>query len=215
MTLLGQTREDLPFTVCDQFRPTLLEGQLCYSINLSMIENRKAKSGLKYGLVLILDPSEKETENTEESKEDITSLNFETVSNEKSSARIYLNTLASFTDYKSGSYGVFSLKKMTGMDNFLELPAEVNQCKIETFEECQAPKYIEEVQRKCGCLPWALSSTLSQKVMSMYNDFFLLLTLCEIICSFTVFWFNMILVFLLLLHTINFKGFNRVSFPRM
>ena len=68
-----------------------------------------------------------ETENTEESKEDITSLNFETVSNEKSSARIYLNTLASFTDYKSGSYGVFSLKKMTGMDNFLELPAEVNQ----------------------------------------------------------------------------------------
>ena len=174
MTLLGQTRQDLPFTVCDQFRPTLLEGQLCYLINLNMTENRKAKSGLRYGLVLILDPSEKEPENTEEIKEDITSLNFETVSNAKSSARIYLNTLASFTDYKSGSYGMFSLKKMTGMDNFLELPAEVNQCKVETFEECQAPKYIEEVQRKCGCIPWALNSTLSQKVMSIYTDCFLL-----------------------------------------
>ena len=42
MTLLGQTRHDLPFTVCDKFQPTVLEGQRCYELDLSKIGTNKA-----------------------------------------------------------------------------------------------------------------------------------------------------------------------------
>ena len=37
MTLLGQTRQDLPFPVCSQFQPVLFEGQLCYSLDLATL----------------------------------------------------------------------------------------------------------------------------------------------------------------------------------
>ena len=44
-TLLGQTRQDLPFTACSQFQPTILEGQRCYSLNLTAIDTGKAGTG--------------------------------------------------------------------------------------------------------------------------------------------------------------------------
>ena len=167
MTLLGQTRQDLPFTVCSGFKPFILQGQLCYSLDLSTIKIDTAKTGMKHGLVLILDEGRsKNHQKTEKfTKKAITSLNFETSSHSESSARIYLNTLASFTGYRAGSYALSVLKKMTGTDNFLGLPFKDKKCRIETFEECQIPRYIEEVNRQCGCIPWALNKTLPQKVI--------------------------------------------------
>ena len=162
MTLLGQTRQDLPFTVCSQFQPTVLEGQLCYSLNLSKIAQNRAKPGLKFGLVLILDPSEKEHTSLIENSDEMTSLSFETFTNVESSARIYLNTLASFSAYQAGSYALSALKKMTGTEGFLNLPSKVKGCKTETFEECHATRYIKEVHKQCGCVPWAIG--LNQKV---------------------------------------------------
>ena len=97
MTLLGQTREDLPFTVCDKFQPVLLEGQLCYSLNLSLIVAETPKAGPEYGLVFLLDPA------TVEQKENPSqlplSLIFESQMVDKNAARIYLNTLTSFSDF--------------------------------------------------------------------------------------------------------------------
>ena len=162
MTLLGQTRQDLPFTICSQFQPTVLEGQLCYSLSLSRIAQHRAKLGLKFGLVLILDPSEKEHTSLIENSDEMTSLSFETFTNVESSARIYLNTLASFTAYQAGSYALSALKKMTGTEGFLNLPSKVKGCKTETFEECHATRYLKEVHKQCGCVPWAIG--LNQKV---------------------------------------------------
>ena len=55
LSLLGSTRQDLPFPVCDKFKPTMIEGQLCYSIDLStndvQTKNKKGNS-----LLLLLDP---------------------------------------------------------------------------------------------------------------------------------------------------------------
>ena len=81
-----------------------------------------------------------------------------------SSAKIYFNTLSSFTDYRAGSYAMTALKKMTGTDSFLKQTDEEKKCRIETPEDCQAKSFIESVQKKCGCVPWALSSALVTKV---------------------------------------------------
>ena len=84
------------------------------------------------------------------------------------SARIYLNTLSSFTDYRAGRYAMTALKKMSGTEGFLKQTDEEKKCRIETLEDCQARSYIEIVQQECGCLPWAISSALMLKVIRDY-----------------------------------------------
>ena len=162
MTLLGQTRQDLPFTVCDKFQPTVLEGQLCYTLNLGILNTDKTKSGLDSELLVILDASsfQREFTNHVETSKVQGTLSLKPSSNDGSSARIYMNTLSSFIDYRSGSYGMSVLKKMTGTEMFLNLPDSAKKCQIETFEDCHALRYIKEVIKVCGCVPWGLSRAL-------------------------------------------------------
>ena len=166
LTMLGKTRPDFSFPFCSKFKPTVLEGQLCYALDLNL-ENTKSKNGLKNGLILILDPGlVKETKDKHANHDHnsmVLSLNLEPGNEEKSSVKIYLNTLASFTDFRSGSYAMSDIKRMKGTDSFLELPLKDKNCQIETFEACQTKRYLEEVQQQCGCVPWALSSALTLK----------------------------------------------------
>ena len=163
MTLLGQTRQDLPFPVCDQFQPTLLEGQRCYVLDLNSVSNKESKSGLKNGLFLLLDPgrSDFKLEPKAIAPEKFLSMNLDPLTKKasyRSSARVYLNTLASFTDFRKGKYAMSSLKQMAGTGSFLDLPEEKKDCQVQSFEMCHANRYVKEVQKSCGCVPWALSS---------------------------------------------------------
>ena len=175
MTLLGQTRQDLPFAFCSKFRPTVLEGQMCYSLELHSLKKPVSKAGLKHGLLLILDHGQvKEThfEEAEDLDQKTVSLNLEAVSAESSSAQIYINSLHSFTDYRAGGYAMSSLKQMTGTDSFLNLPAGDKKCQLETFEECQTQKYLQEVEQQCGCIPWPLDKALRQNEKVYYQGFY-------------------------------------------
>ena len=80
------------------------------------------------------------------------------------SFRVYVNTLESFTGNQAGSYALSSLKKMTVTDNFMELDQEIKNCDVEIYEECNTRRYLDAVQRKCGCVPWALGNAAKQKV---------------------------------------------------
>ena len=164
VTLVGQERPDLPFPVCSQFYPTVLEGELCYAINITSLTKVETKEGLKNGLLLVLDLGNPDNRQVSKSlKHDYQSFNLEPESKQSSSAKIYLNTLARFTTFKSGSYAMSALKKMTGTDNFLGLTVGQKKCQIETYEDCWTKTYIESVQSQCRCVPWALSSALSLK----------------------------------------------------
>ena len=165
MTLLGKKTQGLDFTACSHFQPTLLKGQLCYSLNHSSIEAQTTKSGKRGGLVLLLDLDGHRNDLTlKESTYLEDMLDLEVSEKFDRSAKIYLNTLSSFTAYKSGSYGMTALKKITGTESFLKQTDEDKKCRIETKEECEAKSFIEAVEQKCGCVPWAISSALSSKV---------------------------------------------------
>ena len=167
VALVGQERTELPFPVCSHFQPTVLEGQLSYSINISSItkDKTRTKKGLKNGIILVLSPGSQEgtqDQNTGNTRRDkIKYFNFEPKSELSSSASIYINTLASFTDFRAGSFAMSVLKRMRGTDSYLGLPDEEKHCQIETFEDCQTRGYVKEVLAQCGCVPWALSSALS------------------------------------------------------
>ena len=163
-TLLGQTREDLPFTACSKFMPTFLEGQRCYSLNLSALDTGKTKPGKGAGLVIVVDIGVEKTgkKQNEESYENPLALaNSE---EDAGSARIYVNTLSSYTDYQAGSYALTALKKLTGTESFLKQADEAKKCRVETMEDCQARQYARRVLEKCGCVPWAISMSLLSKV---------------------------------------------------
>ena len=122
-----------------------------------------------------MDPLENEKIKQTAIRDKITFLNFESLSNSGRSAKIHLNTLASFTDYRAGSYAMSGLKKMTGTDTFLELPATTKKCKTETYEECHIVRYAAQVQNQCGCLPWGLSPSTAQQVNMLVGIWLILL----------------------------------------
>ena len=166
--LLGERVPDLPFIPCDQFKPTVLGGQLCYSLNSSLLSTTKAKDGKSNGLLLIVDTHRYLDENIKDLEiaddNTILTLNMESSSSNKGFAKIHLNTLASFQDSRAGSYAMSALKKITATKDFLSLEEDDKGCKSETFEECHAARYIEEVKKQCGCVPWAVSGANMQKV---------------------------------------------------
>ena len=169
MTLLGQTRKDIPFVVCSQFQPSVLEGQLCYSLKLDKQIWRKSGAGLKNGLILIIDPRKLrmglEIQNKKEGNDAmINSLNLESINTDQDNARIFIHTLSGFSDFRAGSYAMSALKLMTATDNFKDLLFEKRKCQIENFETCHVTKYIEKVSEKCDCVPWVLSSALDVQV---------------------------------------------------
>ena len=172
MSLLGQTRQDLPFTVCDKFQPTVLDGQLCYSLDLTNVHSGKTKPGLKNGIFLLLDSGIQNVgEDVRSNSEDkIVSMNLEPSFSSGGKFKIYLNTLDSFTDFRTGTYAMSSLKKTTGTDSFLDLPNAKKRCQIERFEKCAMQKYKEQLEKQCGCVPWALGNALKVKVPNSNNS---------------------------------------------
>ena len=164
MSMLGTMKNNLNFTACSQFQPTLLGGQLCYSLNITKNPTGMTETGKRAGLVILIDTG---VQNTDEfDSEDINENPLALASSgvDAGSARIYLNTLSSFTDYRAGSYAMTALKKITGTTSFLKQTDEEKKCRIETLEDCQARSYIDRVQEKCGCVPWVLSTALTSKV---------------------------------------------------
>ena len=127
------------FVACDKFQPTVLEGQICYSLDLGKAGNGKSKAGKNNGLQLVLDSNIP-------GNEDI------------NVASIYLDTLSPFTYYRNGSYAMSSLKKMTGTKGFLGMHDADKKCQVETFDECNTRKYFEKVRSECLCTLWALDN---------------------------------------------------------
>ena len=157
--ILGAFTPDLPFKSCSLSQPTVLDGQLCFTLDVNKIANEKASNGRKNGLVMLLDYGPTKligAQNSLDSDMDSTNIDIEMSNEDKTSARVFVQTLSRFSGYGEGSYAMSALKKMGGTKNFLEFPDEMKKCQVEVLEECNYYKYFERVQEECGCVPWGL-----------------------------------------------------------
>ena len=155
-TLGRQSPELGNVAVCDQFEPTILEGQLCYSLDNAMLKG-KVKSGKLNGLFLLLDRNPYSLNITEDNVKGPNDQSF----------KVFIHTLAQFTAHGPGSYAMSALKKMTGTTSFMQLPEEDKVCFVHNRENCQTQKYKREVQKNCNCIPWALQT---DKVGNHFNN---------------------------------------------
>ena len=148
-----------PTTFCDKFEPTTLEGQLCYSLDVTKFERKTTKLGKKDGLFLLLDPNPYL----------IDSSNVEAARNDQESFKLYIHTLAPHTAYGPGAYAMHTLKKMTGKSSFYQMQDSQKECQVHSREKCQTERFMKHVRGNCSCVPWALLTTrINKEVISKF-----------------------------------------------
>ena len=137
---------NISFPICTAFKPTVLEGQLCYKLHVNASSGQGMKNGLSLLLSLQAFPHPKE----EKSKKVVENLNFDTDRNiHREVAKVHINTLSSFVGFGGGSYQMTVVKRMTATDDFIRMPLKDRNCEVELYENCRAKKLLE----KCNCIP--------------------------------------------------------------
>jgi hypothetical protein len=166
LATLGEPVGGLEFPTCDKFQPTLLSGQLCYSLNISSVvstEEKKTESGKKKGILFAVDLTDDRIyEGKEENKSGI--YVYPDSSDDDNTFSVHINTLSRISDTRPGLYVMTDMKKMTGTESFLALPDETKDCQLEPQDECKRRKYAEEAEQLCACVPWVLGPSLPEKV---------------------------------------------------
>ena len=149
---LGQERAELGnLTMCNTFEPIILEGKLCYSLDITKMEKNSTVAGKAGGLFLILDPNPY-LQNFGKNQ-----------TTDPKPFEIYINTLGQYRAYEGGAYAMRTLKKITATESFTHLPDSQKKCLVHNKVECQAKKFIDKVKSKCKCIPWALQMNNTEK----------------------------------------------------
>ena len=149
-------------TVCERFEQIVIEGQLCYFLDVAKYTKKPAMLGKRKGLFLLLDPNPYQIVKN--------GLGVEIEENDKQSFKVFIHTLAQHTAYGPGAYGMHALKKMISTDNFLQLPDGEKKCRVHNQEECRAEKFLDQVISNCSCVPWPLASGTTDKKVSLFSQ---------------------------------------------
>ena len=147
--MVSELRPNISFPLCTSFRPTVLEGQLCYKLQV----NTTSRKGKRYELILLLDYQEDLSLHYSSGNEDdidLQNLNFDAAESvQKKEAKIQINTLSSDKDFGEGAYKMSVVKKMTAKSAFLKMPMKDRNCQVEPFEECRTNALL----KWCKCKP--------------------------------------------------------------
>ena len=157
--VLGEDRADLPITPCSLAIPTILDGQLCFSLNVTNLSNTTSAFGQENSLLLLVDlgttmstTKHKSLPKLKQAKYFDTSVSEE----EKTSARIYVQTLSETSNFGAGNFELTALKLMVGTSSFMEIPDGIKECRKGNLEECHTASFFARLQEKCQCIPWNL-----------------------------------------------------------
>jgi len=149
--MIGKNLEN--FTYCDKFMPIHLDGQLCYSLNISQVISSKPKVRVENSLAIVLDqPS-----------------GFWLSGQEKSVATIHLDRIGGYSSKRPGKYYMSNLKKMTGTDAFMALSNSEKECQLDSYNDCKTESILSELENVCKCIPLELANF--KKVGCHYRTF--------------------------------------------
>ena len=160
--------DKISYPLCSSFQPTLLDGQLCYKMQV----NTSSAEGKKNQLMLLLDYNEDRSIYASNP----TDVNFMqsigmlgilgisrhtdslsmdgSVSIQRKEAKVHIDTLSSFKGFGGGAYKMTVVKKMTSTDAFLNMAPEVKKCEVESYEQCRTQRLSAE----CNCVHSAIAS---------------------------------------------------------
>ena len=161
--LLAKKIPGLGFSTCDHFKARILDDQICHSLDVAKLVNNSSKPGITNGLFLLVDPNPYHLNSIEEKEAE----------SRQDSFKIHIHTLAQYSALGHGSFGMTSLKRMTGTKSFEQLPEHQKKCVVHNREDCQTQRYTEKIIKECKCIPWAFQNEqLIDKVIEL--QFFIL-----------------------------------------
>ena len=170
MTLLGREYKNFSLPLCSVFQPRLLNGQLCYSVDVNKVSGLDAfEQGPNNGLTLFIDYND-------ERMIDINDgfgkkgTKFKTNIHDHhqyQKVKIYMNTLKPFIGYGPGNYEMSAIKIMDTTEDFVSLPEDVRGCQMQyTTMNCQLEDYMQQAAEICRCSPISLLSMVRNMTVS-------------------------------------------------
>ena len=134
MTILGENINGLDFPWCNAFKPTILDGEVCYALNINTLVSKGSmvsKAGRGKGLLLAIDNGisvePQQDKDIIEIKKGF--IRTELVGTGKR-ARLHILTSHRYKDSRSGIYTLKDLKQMTGTENFLAMSDDMKKCQL-------------------------------------------------------------------------------------
>ena len=159
---------NISFPICTSFKPAILEGQLCFKIQV----NSSSGMGDRNELALLLDyqdelsiqpPTQQEKKQSHNENGALLDFNADVHGFNTEAAKVHIDTLSSFAGFGGGVYKMTSVKRMTVSEDFLQMPLKDRNCEVQKYENCRTKKLVEG----CSCVPWEMSMPAYQ-VMSKY-----------------------------------------------
>ena len=173
MSKYGKKIPHMNLPVCSHFNPTLISGQLCYTIKIKGDLDDDVKEELS-GLNILLDPVPVSTNVKLQSNKKIApEYNMLTYADKSETTKvdIYFSTMEGFRGVGDKEYTLTALKLMTATDAFLGREERFRGCSLTSFEECYAEMFLKEVVERCHCIPWSLSPFLHDQVKNIDSEF--------------------------------------------
>ena len=147
----------ISFALCSSFLPTMLEGQLCYKLNLNMTRSEEGKDNQ---LLLVLDNNEDRSLQTSSSqveeklaKDDLSGLTMNLgIPNKRAgiAVKTKIGILSQNNHFGDGKCKMTVVKRMSAKADFLKMPLGDRKCTDELYEDCRTRKLL----KKCNCVPW-------------------------------------------------------------
>ena len=147
----------ISFALCSSFQSIMLEGQLCYQLNLN---NTRSGAGKENQLMLVLDSNEDRSLQTSSSqveeklaKDDLSGLTMNLgipYESAGEAVKTRIGTLSHNNHFGGGICKMTAVKRMSAKPDFLKMSLVDRKCAGESYEDCRTRKLIEE----CNCVPW-------------------------------------------------------------
>ena len=135
----------------------MLEGQLCYKLNLNMTRSEEGKDNQ---LMLVLDNNEDRSLQTSSTKveekpaiDDLSGLTMNLgipCDSTGEAVKTRIGTLSHNNHFGGGICKMTVVKRMSAKPDFLKMPLGDRKCTGELYEDCKTRKLIEA----CNCVPW-------------------------------------------------------------
>ena len=148
------TLPGLTFPLCSAFSPTILEGQLCYELEL----NQPSGQGRRNQLMFVLDYNQdrslqisSEEEKAVDERVSKWTMGFDDAV-QSLQAKVHIGTLSPFTHFGGGIFTITDVNRMRSTDAFLEMPLAQRNCEVDLYEDCRTRKLLAD----CNCVPWEM-----------------------------------------------------------
>ena len=167
----GKVMSNISFPVCDLFDPVVLDGKLCYQMDMTM-KMPEEKTFQGDGLMLLLDANiEKSVVRLVERNEKTNPTGFDLKEYQveiRKFVGINIGTLAPYSAFGPGNYILSAVKQMSATEGFLAMSKKKRECEKEKFEACQK-RFFQERIKNCGCTPQSLVPALQDQTQVRYQ----------------------------------------------